>query len=246
MSGQQSSLPPPACPSSAFTTAAPACLNPSLPSATSRPCFPRRPGWLRLEPTRLRRSATCLLRGHRRLFWPRRVLGQLPAIKTIAPGGKGGRRGHPPVQSRPPHHPGSLQAASWPAARTNPRRPLQNTGTHPGAILAANNASPRGKLPAVELRPLTGRAEPAGRAASRRDKTPLGTIEGIAALPFQTQHPPRPWRRMAFFGPWDAPWQPHFKPAFPRGRGRRGSSARRRHCWGWGGGAALWGPPGLP
>lgn len=33
----------------------------------------------------------------------------------------------------------------------------------------------------VELR-LTGRVEPTGQATSRRDKTPLGTIEGIGRL----------------------------------------------------------------
>lgn len=187
------------------------------------PRFPRRPGWLRFEPTRLRRSTTCLRRGHRRLFCPRRVLGQLPAIKTIAPGGRGGRRGHPPARSRPPHHPGSLRAASWPAARANPRRPLQNTGTHPGTIPRANNASPRGKLPAVELRLLTGRAEPAGRAASRRDKTPLGTIEGIAELPFQTQHRPGLEEEWLFRALGRAA-AAALKPAFPRGRGGRGAA----------------------
>lgn len=111
-------LPASARPSSALARRHRVSQFPPPPRHLS-PRFPRRPGWLRLEPTRLRR-------GYRRLFRPRRVLGRLPAIKTIAPGGKEGGKDEGEEEDtlqRGPDHPITLTACELPA------------GQRPGLIL---------------------------------------------------------------------------------------------------------------
>lgn len=103
VSGQQPSVPP---------LPARVCLNsPAQPLAH----FPSRPGWLRLEPTRLRRSATCLRRGPpASILAPSRVGPSFSCHRDNSAGREGDEEdtlGPGPT----PHHPDRLPAGQRPA-----------------------------------------------------------------------------------------------------------------------------------